>query len=97
MRVRDTFKEKVCRSILALMTAILFIGFAMTFIPVYKRNMALRQEDARLLRQIAAKTAQIERLRECRRRFKVDSDFVEAIARQAKRVYPGELVFIFKE
>ena len=32
---------------------------------------------------------------ENQRRFKTDADFVERIARQNHRVFPGDLVFIF--
>jgi hypothetical protein len=32
---------------------------------------------------------------ENQRRFRTDADFVESIARQNRRVFPGELVFVF--
>ena len=34
---------------------------------------------------------------EKQRRFQTDREFVESIARQNHRVYPGELVFLFPE
>jgi cell division protein FtsB len=47
--------------------------------------------------QIEAKQRQIAKLSENQRRFRSDPDFVESIARQNRRVFPGELVFIFED
>jgi ABC-type amino acid transport substrate-binding protein len=49
------------------------------------------------LKQIEEKKAEIAAIREKQRRFNSDREFVEALARQNRRVYPGELVFIFDE
>ena len=65
--------------------------------PQYRQAEGLRAEHARIRKQIEEKKAQIEAIREKQRRFNTDREFVEALARQNRRVYPGELVFIFDE
>ena len=40
---------------------------------------------------------EIAKLLDNQRRFRTDPDFVEHIARQNHRVFPGELVFMFNE
>ena len=47
--------------------------------------------------QIDAKRREIAKLTEYKNRFRSDPDFVEAIARQNHKVFPGELIFIFND
>ena len=47
--------------------------------------------------ELEEKKKEIARLVENQRRFRTDPDFVEAIARRNRRVFPGELVFIFED
>lgn len=47
--------------------------------------------------RIANKQREIAHLRENQRRFRNDPDFIEKIARQNHRVFPGELVFVFDD
>ena len=49
------------------------------------------------MERIEQKRRDIAALIENQRRFRTDPDFVEHIARQNRRVFPGELVFVFKE
>ncbi len=77
---------------------LLIIGGGLVFIyPNYCQRQALREKENDLLKQIQAKKAEIARLAEFQRRFKSDPDFVESIARQNRRVYPGELIFLFED
>ncbi len=55
----------------------------------------LEQQRNELLRRIDHKKAEIKVLKERQQRFKTDPEFVEAVARQNKRVRPGEMVFVF--
>jgi len=57
------------------------------------RGMERQRND--LLRRIDHKNVEIKVLKEKQQRFKSDPEFVEHIARQNKRVRPGELVFVF--
>lgn len=77
---------------------VLIIGGGLVFIyPNYCQGQALRAKERDLQCQIEAKKAEIARLAEYQRRFKTDPDFVESIARQNRRVYPGELIFLFED
>ena len=79
-----------------LIVLVILIGGLFTAWPAYLRGRTLRRQDAELLRQIEAKKREIAVLRENQQRFRTDSDFVETIARQNRRVFPGELVFVFE-
>jgi cell division protein FtsB len=68
-----------------------------TIFPRYDRRSYLRKREAEIRAQIEAKKREIAKLSENQRRFREDSDFVESIARQNRRVFPGELVFIFED
>ena len=46
---------------------------------------------------IEAKKAEIAELKDQQRRLSADRGFVEKLARRNRRVYPGELVFIFDD
>ena len=65
--------------------------------PVYKNGEKLKRKNAELAGRIEEKKREIADLRENMRRYKTDSAFVERLARQERRVYPGELVFVFDE
>lgn len=75
---------------------ILVIGAVMIW-PTYQRGLELEREEAALDRRIEEKKAEIARICEYQRRFREDRDFLENIARQNRRVYPGELVFTFED
>lgn len=81
---------------LSLMAIVVGGGIAMAY-PSYKRGQSLKAQEAELDARIEAKKAEIARLCENQRRFNADPDFVEVIARQNRRVFPGELVFIFDD
>ena len=61
------------------------------------RMKGLSQEKARYLRLVEEKKAEIAELKEHQRRFSTDRGFVEKLARRNRRVYPGELGFIFED
>ena len=93
----EGFKERVLRyTTVALVLSILVGGLAAAW-PSYVRRNSLKAQDAELAARIEEKKREIARLQECQRRFKTDKDFVESIARQNHRVYPGELVFLFED
>ena len=80
----------------ALVVMIVGVGLFMAY-PSFKRGQALKQQEAELQERIDEKKREIAKLVDYQRRFKVDADFVETIARQNRRVFPGELVFVFEE
>ena len=79
-----------------LIVLVVLIGGLASAWPAYLRGRALKVRDAQLAAEIEEKKREIARLKEDQQRFRTDSEFVEAIARQNRRVFPGELVFIFE-
>ena len=91
--LKDKFMKWFTSSLLVL---IIGGGLFMAY-PSFRRGQALKRQDAELQERIDAKKREIAALIENQRRFKTDADFVETIARQNRRVFPGELVFIFED
>ena len=93
--MKDATKESVLKwgtTILVL----LVIAFGLYFAwPDYQRRKQLIRQEAELMAQIEEKKQEIAELKEKQRRFQTDPDFIEAIARQNGRVYPGELIFLY--
>lgn len=93
--MKEETKNFICNSFSIAVTALVFAAGIVATLPKYNQYRAL-QEKIAAREEAAAKTgARIAELEEKVRRFAVDRDFVEAVARQNRRVYPGELVFVF--
>ena len=75
---------------------IVVTGLAVTY-PKHRQAVGLEEEKARILRRIEEKRREIDEVKQKQRRFNTDREFVEALARQNRRVFPGEIVFIFEE
>lgn len=75
---------------------VIIIGACFIAWPEWVRHRALNRQDAELTRRIEEKKHEIAKLKENQQRFRTDAEFVETIARQNRRVFPGELVFIFE-
>lgn len=54
----------------------------------------LEQQRNEIKRKIAYKEKEIETLKLRQQRFSSDSEFVELIARQNKRIRPNEIIFV---
>ena len=65
--------------------------------PKYHQALGLEKERARILQLIEDKKVEIASIRERQRRFNTDREFVEMLARQNRRVYPDEIVFVFED
>ncbi len=78
-----------------------FIAIAVTgaviSLPKYKQTQDLEAKKAKIARQIEEKRAEIQEIKEKQNRFNTDREFVESLARQNRRVFPGELVFVFDD
>lgn len=95
--MRDEIRNRFMKYFTAVVVfAVIAVG-GMTAYPTFCRGQRLKEEKAELQRQIEMKKREIAQLSENQRRFRTDPDFVETIARQNRRVYPGELVFIFED
>ena len=79
------------------MVAVIVVGGLVMVYPTYRRGQALTAQDSELQAKIDGKKREIAQLVENQRRFRTDADFVESIARQNRRVFPGELVFVFDD
>ena len=94
-------KENLTGKFLHLFTivvlAVIVVGGAAFAYPSWRRGQALKVQEAELRGLIEEKKREIAQLVENQRRFRTDPDFVEAIARRNRRVFPGELVFIFED
>ena len=64
--------------------------------PKYRQAAGLEQAKAELDRRINLKNEEIAAVREKQNRFRTDREFVEGLARENRRVFPGELVFVFE-
>lgn len=95
--MQEGFKDKAFRVLTIALVLVILVGGLVAVWPTYVRSRALRKRDAELAEQIEKKRQAIEELKEFQRRYRTDSDFVEMIARQNRRVFPGELVFIFED
>ena len=93
--MNESLKEKVANYLTYMLLLLIVVGGTIMMYPNYKRSEALKRQNAELQERINEKKREIEQLRDYQRRFRTDADFVETIARQNHRVFPGELVFIF--
>ena len=67
----------------------------MIAVPKYRQAIGLEQAKRDLQRRIDMKNDEIAAVREKQSRFRTDREFVEGLARENRRVFPGELVFVF--
>lgn len=78
-----------------------FVAIAVTgvviILPKYRQARDLTTEKNRILKRIEEKRAEIQEIKSKQGRFNTDREFVEALARQNRRVFPGELVFVFDD
>jgi len=95
--MNEGLKEKVLRTLTGFVLILIVIGGLVMMYPHYRRSESLKRQNAELQEKIDRKKAEIAVLVENQRRFRTDADFVEMIARQNHRVFPGELVFIYEK
>ena len=95
--MNDTLKEKVLRALTGCVLLLIVIGGLVMMYPNYRRAESLKRQNVELQETIDRKKREIAGLIENQRRFRTDADFVEMIARQNRRVLPGELVFTFEK
>ena len=88
--------DKFLRIVAGLAVMAVVMGGVFVVWPKLSRVRGLEQQRQQVLAEIEAKNREIAQLRENQRRFREDPDFVEAIARQNHRVFPGEVVFVFE-
>ena len=95
--MNEGFKDKVLRTLTGCVLLLIIVGGLVMMYPNYRRSESLKKQNAELQESIDRKKREIATLIENQRRFRTDADFVEMIARQNHRVFPGELVFVFEK
>ena len=93
----NDLKEKVLKTLTGCILLLIVVGGLVMMYPNYRRAESLKRQNAELQQTIDRKKKEIAVLMENQRRFRTDPDFVEMIARQNRRVFPGELVFTFEK
>ena len=95
--MNEGLKDKIARYLTYAVLLLIIGGGTVMMYPNYRRSEELKRQNAQLQERIDEKKREIAQLVDYQRRFRTDADFVETIARQNHRVFPGELVFIFEK
>ena len=93
----EDFHNRFFKILTMVLVMLVLVGGMVFAWPYFTQRRALKRKDADLQTRIEEKKREISVLQENQRRFRTDSEFVESIARQNHRVFPGELVFIFDD
>ena len=88
--------DKICQLLFIIAFAIVIVGGVMLSYPKYRQAQGLCRERDQSLRRIEEKHREIAMLRDRQRRFTTDREFVETLARENRRVFPNEIVFVFE-
>lgn len=91
----NVFLTIITRTTLIVALVLVVAAGVITLPPKLAQMRGLERQRDELLRRIAHKKYEIKTLKDKQQRFKADPEFVEHIARQNRRVRPGELVFVF--
>jgi hypothetical protein len=79
---------------LAVFAAIVVTGLVIT-LPKYRQAAGLESMCSDLQHSIDLKRKEIASVKEKQVRFRTDREFVEGLARENRRAFPGEIVFTF--
>ena len=93
--MNESLSDKVAKYLTYAVMLLIVVSGVVIIYPNYRRSEALKRQNEELQRRIDEKTREIAQLIDYQRRFRTDKDFVEMLARQNHRVFPGELIFIF--
>lgn len=93
--------NQILHKVLQVFFVLGFFGIVVTGVmvsyPKYRQASGLAEERVRIQRRIDEKTREIAEIKAMQQRFNTDREFVETLARRNRRVFPGELVFIFDD
>ena len=95
--MNESLSDKVAKYLTYAVLLLIVASGVVIIYPNYRRSESLKRQNEELQRRIDAKKQEIARLIDNQRRFRTDKDFVEMLARQNHRVFPGELVFLFEK
>lgn len=87
--------DKICQVLFIFaFVAVIAAGIMLSY-PKYRQVQGLSRERDQIRRRIAEKSREIAEIKDRQRRFTTDREFVESLARENRRVFPNELVFVF--
>ena len=95
--MKDETKDKIYTILTVTLVLLVLAGDLVKASPRYSQYRALKAKVAAIEAKASETARKTAELVEKQRRFQTDREFVESIARQNHRVYPGELVFLFPE
>ncbi len=95
--MKDETKDKIYTALTVALVLLVLAGGLVKAYPRYSQYRALKAKVAAIEAKASETVRKTAELVEKQRRFQTDREFVESIARQNHRVYPGELVFLFPE
>ena len=88
--------DKICQMFFFAAFAAVVVAGVMLSYPKYKQAQGLCRERDQIRRRIEEKSREIAAIRDKQRRFTSDREFVESLARENRRAFPNELVFVFE-
>lgn len=94
VQMKNIFDKIFQGFFLAVFAAIVVTGLVIT-LPKYRQAMGLEHMCADLQHRIELKKKEISAVKDKQLRFRTDREFVEGLARENRRAFPGELVFTF--
>lgn len=93
--------NRLLQKVLLILFIVGFVGIVMggylAAEPKWNKKKGLGEEMERIQKCIEDKQREIALIKAKQRRFNTDREFVESLARQNRRVFPGELVFVFDD
>ena len=92
--MKDLFDKLFHGFFIAVFVAIVATGLMIT-LPKYRQALGLERTCADLQYRIDLKKKEIATIKEKQVRFRTDREFVEGLARENRRAFPGEIVFTF--
>ncbi len=88
--------DRVYTAFTVVVVMLVLAGGLVKLYPLYTQYRSLSRQAAALDRKTEDVERQTAELNEKQRLFQTDREFLESIARQNHRVYPGEIVFLFE-
>lgn len=87
--------DKLVQGLFVVAFAVIVATGLMITLPKYRQAKGLEKACAELQHRIELKKREIAEVKDKQLRFRTDREFVEGLARENRRAFPGELVFTF--
>lgn len=87
--------DKLFRGLFVVVFAAIVVTGLVITLPKHRQAKGLSQACTELQHRIDMKKKEIASVKEKQVRFRTDREFVESLARENRRAFPGEIVFTF--